>query len=160
MRQGLVALGVVVGLAGLTVSNAGAADRQKVWQGFLSITNRTAQCSGVPGTTGTHVSIFRPKLADANTNTFLSILYVRAAITLLNTSEATVPQMQGAGNYKGTVIGNKAKVFNYNATYNFTVTPATVAGNTKIVTVSGTINNIFKHNGCNVTFDAKYAKRD
>ena len=65
MREGLVALGVVVGLAGLTVSNAGAADRQKVWQGFLSITNRTAQCSGVPGTTGTHVSIFRPKLADA-----------------------------------------------------------------------------------------------
>ena len=161
MTRTIAATGLTIAMMALVGGNAGAADKQKVWEGFLQITSRTNACTGVPGTTGNHVSVYRPKLVANNTSTFLSIIYTRAAISLLNLSEDAVAQMNGAGNYKATVIGNKAKVFSYNSTYNFTVTPGVVAGNNQIVTISnGLINDIFNVAGCNITFDAKYHRRN
>jgi hypothetical protein len=155
----LTATGLGIALMALAGGNAGAADNARVWEGFLQITARTAQCSGQPGTTGTHVSIYRPKIGGGVT--MLSIVYVRAAITIQNLSESGTPQMNGAGNYRGLVIGNKARFYKYSSTYNFPISPGTVLANTQIVTISGgTINNVFNKAGCTITFDAKYHKRD
>jgi hypothetical protein len=122
-----------------------AADTQTAWEGFLTVTSSTAKCSGVGGTGkgSTNVSMFRPKIKSTDTNTFLSLIQTRAAIAFQNTSESTVKQMNGSGNYTGSGINGRGKAFSYTATYtNFKV-----------------INNMWFVSGCNVTFKATYTKR-
>jgi hypothetical protein len=139
-----------------------AADTQTAWEGFLTVTSSTAKCSGVGGTGkgSTNVSMFRPKIKSTDTNTFLSLIQTRAAIAFQNTSESTVKQMNGSGNYTGSGINGRGKAFSYTATYtNFKVTPSPVTAATTNVMVTGTINNMWFVSGCNVTFKATYTKR-
>jgi len=147
------AIGLAIGLTVTVAGNAGAADNAKVWEGFLKITGQIG-CTGVQGATGTHVSIYRPALGAGAT--MLSIVYLRAAISMVNTSEGSAAQMNGAGTYKGQMIGSKARLFNYNSSYDFTVTPATVVATTPIVGIVGTIDNFLNNAGCTVTIAAKY----
>lgn len=131
------------------------------WEGFATVTASTSECSGVAGAApgDTHVSIFRPKIASTDPPTFLSFVFLRAALTQENTSESTVHQMNGSGNYTGFAIGAYAGFGQYTGTYNLTVTPATVTAATPAVTVDGTIFNYFNAMGCNVTFEGTYVQR-
>jgi len=154
---------VIVLAASLTVAGqAFAADTQAAWEGFMTVTNNTPQCSGVGGTSvgSTNVSIYRPKIKGSDTNTFLTIMFTRAAIAFQNTSESTIHQMNGSGNYTGAAINSRGKAFSYAGTYsNFVVTPSTVAATTTNVTITGTIGKIWNTTGCDVTFKATYTKR-
>jgi hypothetical protein len=131
------------------------------WEGFATVTASTTQCSGVGGTTpgDTHVSIFRPKIASTDLPTFLSFVFLRSALTQENTSESTVQQMNGSGNYTGFSIGSRAAFGQYTGTYNMTVTPAPVTALTPSVMIDGTMTNYFNTAGCNVTFEGTYAQR-
>lgn len=154
--------------AALSISSAAmnsalaAGDTQAAWEGYATNTASTAQCAGVGGTgvSDTHVSIFRPHILSTDTPTFLSIMHLRAALTLQNTSEATVHQMHGTGNYTGYGVNSRAKGFTYTGgTYTLTITPATIVASTPIVNITGTIKNVFNTAGCNVTFKGVYVKR-
>ena len=70
-----------------------------------------------------------------------------------------VPQLNGAGTYTVLVIGSKARLFNYNSSYDLTVTPATVVGTTPIVGIAGPIDNFLNTEGCTITIAAKYHKQ-
>ena len=153
-----------IGLAGslLIAGPAAAADTQAAWEGFLTVTSSTAQCSGVGGTGvgSTNVSMYRPKIKSTDTNTFLSLIQTRAAIAFQNSSETTIKQMNGSGNYGGSGINGRGKAFSYTATYsNFKVTPSPVTASTTNVMITGTINNMWSVTGCNVTFKSTYTKR-
>lgn len=158
---------VAAGLASaLCVSASGvamAADTQAAWEGYATNTAATSQCSGVGGTGvgDTHVSIFRPKINSTDTNTFLSMMHLRAAITFQNTSKSTVHQMHGSGNYTATGINSRGKAFTYSSTYSgFTVTPNPIVGSTSVINITtGKLNNYFNTSGCTVTFKAVYVKR-
>jgi len=78
------------------------------WEGYATVTASTPQCSGVIGTNpgDTYVSIFRPKVAVTDSPTFLSFVFLRAAVTQENTSESTVHQMNGSGNYTASAIAS------------------------------------------------------
>jgi hypothetical protein len=148
-----------VGNGNLTISTALAA--VAAWEGYATVIASTPQCSGVGGTApgDTHVSIFRPKIASTDSPTFLSFVFLRAAVTQENTSESTVPQMNGSGNYTGFAIGSRAGFGQYTGTYNLTVTPAIVTASTPSVTIDGTITNFWNSTGCNVTFEGVYVER-
>jgi len=132
-----------------------------VWDGFVTVAAATPQCSGVGGTVpgDTHVSVFRPKITSTEGPSFLSFVFLRAAVTHQNTSEATVPLMNGSGNYTAFLVGNHAAFSQYTGTYNLTVTPAIITAATPSVTIDGTINNYLNVSGCSVTFVGSYAER-
>ncbi len=138
-----------------------AADTQAAWEGFIMNTANTAACAGLTGANvgDIYVSIYRPKINSTDTATFLSFIHLRAALALQNMSEATVPQMNGTGNYSGDAIDNKAKSFTYASTYNFAVTPHLVTLATGIVKITGTFNNFLGNVGCNVTIEGMYMPR-
>jgi hypothetical protein len=141
---------------------ASAADTQTAWEGYSTNTASTAACATVGGTAkkDTHVSIYRPHIAAADTATFISMMHLRAAITFMNKSESGNPQMNGSGNYLAYGINSRGKGFSYSGTFsNFTVTPNPVMANTSVVNVTGTLNNYYNTPGCNVTFKAVYVKR-
>jgi len=153
-----------IALAGslLIAGPAAAADTQAAWEGFLTVTSSTAQCSGVGGTSvsNTEVSIYRPKIKSTDTNTFLTILYSRAAIAFQNSSETTVKQMAGSGNYSGDGINSRGKAFSYTSSYTgFKISPSPVGAGTTNVMITGTINNMWNTTGCNIGFKATYTKR-
>jgi hypothetical protein len=152
-------IGNGVGNGNLTISTTGAAPQ--AWEGYATVTASTAQCSGLAGTTlgDTQVSIFRPKIASTDLPTFLSFVFLRAAITQENTSESIVHQMNGSGNYTGFAIGSRARFAQYTGTYNLTITPATITAATPSVTIDGRITNFFNTTGCNVTFEGAYVQR-
>jgi hypothetical protein len=130
------------------------------WEGFATVTASTG-CSGVAGATpgDTHVSIFRPKIASTDTPTFLSFVFLRAALTQENASESTVHQMNGSGNYTGFAIGSRAAFSQYSGTYKLTLTPPTITAATPSVIIDGTITNYFNATGCSVTFEGAYVQR-
>ncbi len=138
-----------------------AKDSQLAWEGYATTTSSTAACAGIGGTgkNDTHVSIFRPHIGAKDTDTFLSMMHLRAAITFDNTSESTVHQMHGSGNYTAYGINSRAKGFSYKGTYSLTVSPASVTAATAIVNITGTLKNYFNTAGCNVTFKGVYVKR-
>jgi hypothetical protein len=138
-----------------------AADTQAAWEGFVETTAASSGCSGVPGATvgDLSVSIYRPKISGADTNTFLSFIRLRAALDLQNTSEATASQMNGTGNYSGDAIDNRAKSFTYNSTYKFTVTPFPITATTNTIKITGTFNNFYNNAGCNLTIEGVYMPR-
>ena len=152
-----------IGLAGslLIAGPAAAADTQAALEGFMTVTSSTG-CSGI-GRTGagsTNVSMYRPKIKSTDTNTFVSLIQTRAAIAFQNSSETTIKQMNGSGNYGGSGINGRGKAFSYTGTYsNFKVTPSPVTASTTNVMITGTINNMWSVTGCNVTFKATYTKR-
>lgn len=153
-----------IGLAGslLIAGPAAAADTQAAWEGFLTVTSSTAKCAGVGGTGvgSTNVSIYRPKINSTDTNTFISLIQTRAAIAFQNSSETTIKQMNGSGNYAGAGINSHGKAFSYTGSYsNFKVTPSPVTASTTNVMITGTINTMWNTTGCNVTFKATYTKR-
>jgi hypothetical protein len=158
-RLAAVATGAV-SLALVSIPGAALA-ADSVWDGFATVTAATTQCSGVGGAApgDTHVSVFRPKIVSGEGPTFLSFVFLRAAVTQENTSEATVHQMNGSGNYSGFKVSNTAGFSQYTGTYNLTVTPATITAATPSVTIDGTINNYLDVAGCNVTFLGSYAER-
>ena len=163
-RSTIAAAAVAAALltAPATLNSARAADTQAAWEGYATTTAATAQCAGIGGTGvgDTHVSIYRPHIVSADTPTFLSMMHLRAALTLQNTSEATIHQMQGSGNYTGYGVNARAKGFTYTGgTYTLTITPAVVAANTAMVNITGVIKNYFNTAGCNVTFKGVYVKR-
>jgi hypothetical protein len=148
-----------IGNGNVTISTALAA--VNVWEGYATITASSPQCSGTGGTNpgDTLVSIYRPQIASTDTPTYLSFVLLRAAFTQENTSEPTVHQMNGSGNYTGFEVGSHAFFSQYTGTYNLTVTPAIVTGLTPSVTIDGTIINFFNITGCNVTFEGVYVER-
>jgi hypothetical protein len=144
----------------------GALAAPNAWEGYATVMASTTQCSGVGGTApgDTHVSIFRPKIAASDSPTFLSFVFLRAAVTQENTSESTVHQMNGSGNYTGFLIGSRAGFAEYTGTYSLTIIPqpsipATVTVATTSVTINGRITNFFNTAGCNITFTAAYVKQ-
>lgn len=139
-----------------------ALDTQAAWQGIATVTASTAaQCAGVGGTAvgDANVSLFRPKIASTDTNTYLSFAFLRAAFTLENISETTVHQMHGTGNDDIFGVDGHAKFFEGTGTYSLTVSPAPVVASTSVITITGKINNFFGVAGCDVTFTGAYAKR-
>ncbi len=138
-----------------------AADTQLAWDGFAKVTASTSQCAaaGIGGVAvgSQHVSVFRPKILSTDTPTFIALIYPTAALTFENTSETTIHQMHGSGNYQGTAINGKAKAFTFSGTYKFTISPASVTAATTEVGITGTLNNYFGATGCSVSFDAFYA---
>jgi hypothetical protein len=155
MAAGCVSLALAYLLSGAALA------APQAWEGYATVTASTAQCSGVGGTSvgDTHVSIFRPKIAVTDSSTFLSFVFLRAAVTQENTSESTVHQMNGSGNYTAFAIGSRAGFAQYTGTYNLTITPATVTIATPSVSIDGTITNFFNTTGCNVTFEGAYVER-
>lgn len=158
-RLAAVATGAV-SLALVLIPGAALA-AASVWDGFATVTAATTQCSGVTGAApgDTHVSVFRPKIGSTEGPTFLSFVFLRGAVTQENTSEATVHQMNGSGNYSAFEISSKAAFSQYTGTYSLTVTPATITAATPSVTIDGTIKNYLNVAGCNVTFVGSYAER-
>ncbi len=137
-----------------------------VWEGYATITASTPPCSGIGGTApgDTHVSIFRPKLCalcigPPDTPTYLSFVFLRAALTQENTSESTVHQMNGSGNYSGFLVGSHALFSQYTGAYNLTLTPVTITAATPSVIIDGTITNFLNTTGCNVSFEGAYVQR-
>jgi hypothetical protein len=132
-----------------------------VWDGFATVTAATTKCSGVSGAApgDTHVSVFRPKIASTEGPTFLSFVFLRGAVTHENTSEATVHQMNGLGNYSGFLVGSHAAFSQYTGTYDITLFPAVITAETPSVTINGTINNFLNVSGCDVSFVGTYAER-
>ena len=156
------------GIALALASAPGAAlalDTQAVWQGIATVTSSTtAQCAGVGGTVpgDAQVSVFRPKIASTDPNTFLSFVFFRSAFTLENTSEAMVHQMRGSGKDDVFGVNGRAKFFEGVGSYSLTITaspPGPVTAATTAVTISGKINNFFDVVGCNVSFEGVYGKR-
>jgi len=148
--------------ASALVNSASAKDKQVVWEGYATNTGSTTQCKGVGGTgmSDTHVSIFRPHIEGTDTPTYLSMMHLRAALTIENNDEGTVHQMHGNGSYKGYGVNSRAKGFNYwGGTYSLTITPATIGTGVSKVTITGTITKYFNTPGCNVTFKGVYVKR-
>jgi hypothetical protein len=142
------------------ISAAGSAvatDTQAVWQGMAS----TPQCASIGGTKvgDSLISRFRPHIAAGDTNTFLSQSFLGTAITIENTSEATIHQMHGSGNYTAYVVNARARGFKYNGSYSLAVTPPTITAETLSVDVTGTIKNLWNASGCDVTFTGTYQLR-
>jgi hypothetical protein len=150
----------VISLALVSLPGAARA-AASVWDGFATVTAATTQCSGVSGAApgDTRVSVFRPKIGSTEGPTFLSFVFLRGAVTQENTSEATVHQMNGSGNYSAFEIGSHAGFSQYTGTYSLTVTPATITAATPSVTIDGAIKNYLNVAGCNVTFVGSYAER-
>jgi hypothetical protein len=132
-----------------------------VWDGFATVFAATPQCSGVSGAAvgDTHVSVFHPLIGSTATPTHLSFVFLRGAVTQENTSETTVHQMNGSGNYSGFMVGSQAGFSQYTGTYKITLFPATITASTPSVTIDGTINNFLNTPGCHVTFVGTYAER-
>ncbi len=123
-----------------------ALDTQAAWQGIATVTASTAaQCAGVGGTAvgDANVSIFRPKIASTDTNTYLSFAFLRAAFTVENASEPTVRQMHGTGNGDIYGVNGRARFIDGLGTYSLTISPAAVVASTPVVTITGKINNFF-----------------
>lgn len=148
-----------------------ALDSQLAWQGIVTVTAATTACAAADGAAPSgaavagaapgdaEVSVFRPKIASTDTATFLSWVYLRSSFTLENTSESTVHQMHGAGNFGGYAVNSRAKFFDYTGTYSLTVTPAAIVASTPVVTITGRITNWFDVPGCNVSFTGVYGQR-
>ena len=122
LRQSRLAA-VAMGAGSLAlVSIPGAAlAAASVWDGFATVTAATTQCSAVSGAApgDTHVSVFHPKIGSTGGPTFLSFVFLRGAVTQENTSEATVHQMNGSGNYPGFLVGDRATFSQYTGTYRY-----------------------------------------
>jgi len=153
----IAAGGISLALASLPGA-ALAADTQLAWQGIITITASTTACSSnlAAGLGDPVVSVFRPKIKSTDSNSFLSFHFFRSAFTLENTSESTVHQMHGSGNYDGFAVDGRALFFDYTGTYSLTITPAAIVASTPVVTITGKINNYFDTAGCNVTFEGVY----
>jgi hypothetical protein len=154
--------GLLAGLCLVTANAVQAKDTQVVWEGYATNTSTPpAACSGIGGTglADTHVSIYRPHISSTDTPTFLSMMHLRAALTLQNTTESANKQMHGSGKYTGYGVNSRAKGFTYTGTYSFTITPSTVTTSTSVVNITGTIKNYYNTAGCNVTFKGVYVKR-
>jgi hypothetical protein len=139
-------------------SQASAADTQAAFAGLAVITAATPGCVNVGGTVpgNVHPTIYRPKILSTDTISYFSFISFESAITLGNTTESVNHQMRGAGAYAATAIDKRALPFTYNATYNFTVTPAAIIATTSPIEIVGTINSYFNVAGCNVSFTAAY----
>jgi hypothetical protein len=156
----VMAGGISLALALSSVSGSVLA-APEAWEGYATVVSSALQCAGVDGTApgDTHVSIFRPKIANTDLPSFLSFVFLRAAVTQENASETTVHQMNGSGNYTGFAIGSRAGFAQYTGTYKLTLTPATITAETSSVTISGTFTNVFNTVGCNVSFVGAYVQR-
>jgi len=156
-----MAAGLMAVMAISSGSAFAAGDTQAAWEGYATNTASTAACATVGGTgkSDTHVTIFRPHINPADTATFLSMQHLRAALTFQNSSESTVHQMNGAGNYTAFGINSRAKGFTYTGTYSLSVSPNPVLSTTQVINVTGTLTNYFNTAGCSVTFKAVYVKR-
>lgn len=157
-RRAAITAGAALALAALPRAGL-AADTQPAWQGIATTTAATTpQCAGVGGGVlgDAGVSVFRPKIKSTDTNTFLSFVFLRAAFTIENTSEATVHQMHGAGNDEVFGVNGRAKFFEGIGTYSLTIAPAAIIASTPSITIVGKINNWFGVAGCNVTFRGVY----
>ena len=144
----------------LTPSGASASDTQAAWDGIISITANTSACSGVGGTAvgDLELSVYRPHILSTDSQTFLSVHYLRASLDLENLSETSNPQMTGSGNYEGFAVDGHGKAYSYQATFSkMVVSPDPVTKTSTYVTVTGTITNVFDVPGCNVTFAGHYA---
>jgi hypothetical protein len=150
------AAGLGCALLGASFGAASAADTQASWQGILAVTAASAACAGVASVGDHHVSIYRPKIKRTDTETYLSVLHLRAANTAENTSESTVHQMNGNGSYRASEISSKAEPSSYTGTYSISVSPFPVTARTALVSLDGTITNYFNQPGCDVTFHAEY----
>lgn len=149
-----------VAIVAATSGAALAADTQQTWQGLLTIYSATSQCAAVNANVGDFVtSVYRPKIAAGDSDTYLSFIYSRAALTFLNMSEATRHQMHGAGSYAATAINGRAKTFTFSSTYNLVITPTTVIASTPSVTIKGAINNFFGATGCTVNVAGGFGRR-
>jgi hypothetical protein len=155
-------LAVCTSLALLSMERpAAAADTQLAWSGFMRVTKSTSQCvtagGGGVAVGDKHVTVFRPKIRNTDTPTFISILHALSALTLENKSETTRHQMHGTGNYAGTQISGKAKVVTFSGTYTFTISPLSITAATGEIGIVGTINGYSNVAGCSVSFDAFYS---
>ncbi|MGH7028938.1 MAG: hypothetical protein ACREE9_05220 [Stellaceae bacterium] len=154
-------VGVCFTLASLP-NGAFALDTQPAWQGIATTTASTsAQCDGVGGSVvgDAQVSVFRPKIRSTDDNTYLSFVYLRAAVTFQNLTETTVHQMHGSGGYGALGVDSRAKFIAGQGRYTVSLTPFPVTEATPVVTIIAKINNFFDVPGCNVTFHGVYAKR-
>jgi hypothetical protein len=142
-------------------TSARAADTQSTWQGLLVVTAATAACSAVGGASvgSTLVSVYRPKILTADTNTYLAIYGLRGAFTMENLSEASRKQMHGAGKYKSTYINSRGKPGNNSSVYKLTITPAVITAATTAVSINGTISNYYNTAGCTITVTGGFAPR-
>ena len=156
----VIAGGICLGLALVSPSGSALA-APEAWEGYATVISSTVQCEGVEGTTpgATHVSIFRPKIANTDLPSLLSFVFLRAALTHENASESTIHQMNGSGNYTAFAIGSRAGFAQYTGTYKLTLTPSSIIATTTSVSIVGMITNFFNTTGCNVSFEGAYVQR-
>jgi hypothetical protein len=160
-RAAFLATAVFVCASGVA---AAATDTQAAWIGLMANTGATQTCVtmkvGGTGVGDYHVSVYRPHILSTDTpSTYLAIVFTRTEFTLQNGSESTHPQMNGSGSDTATIIDGRGAPGTYPGTFtNIVVLPNPVLETTNVVTITGTIDNYFNVNGCNVTFKATYVK--
>lgn len=136
-----------------------------VWQGSVTITNLSNQCS-VGYTVGDlATSIYRPRLNPDEPPSAVTMFSSRSAQIFFNANTSTNDQMIGKGNYNGHYIGPRATTVPnssqgaFTGNYSFKIKPAAITEDTTSITITGTVTNFFNQTGCRVDFVGAYQPR-
>jgi hypothetical protein len=148
-------------LTGTTLVAQAANSPLMVWQGSITVTSATAQCStaGI-GEGDLLTSVYRPRLQPDEPNSALTVITGRSAQVFFRSTGND--QMRGKGNFSAFAIGSRGTLTSgFDGAYNFTVKPpaGAVTETTKAINISGSLTNYFNVAGCTVKFVGAYEKR-
>jgi len=162
LAAGLISAAIIATPAGAAPSGPYWGSGGPVWEGYATTTAASSACAGVGGTAvgATHVSVYHPKLNSFDSPSSLSLIFVRAGLTLLNASETASPHMQGNGSYNGVAIDVRSNGFGYSGgSYSLLIAPAAISTSTPLIEISGAIDNFFDVTGCTIKFKGIYTQR-
>jgi len=157
--------------AAAIVASLGTASAQEaannpliVWHGAATLTSLTAGCAQANYVVGDSAfSVFRPRLDPAEPNSAITLTFGRAGHAYFRnpTGSASSDQMHGNSVYTSPWYSGRATSTPGGNTGNITLTlsPATVAANTNVVTIAGTITKFHGIASCTAQFKGSYYRR-
>lgn len=132
------------------------------WHGAATLTSLTAGCASTTYVVGDAAfSVFRPRLVGDEPSSAITLTFGRAGFAYFRSGGASTDQMHGNSTYTSPWYSGRATSTPGGNTGNITLTlsPSTVAANTNVVTIAGTITKFHGIANCTVQFRGSYYRR-
>ena len=151
-------------LAGALAASAGiqpAAAEARLWDGAMVVEAATEQCNAFPDVIGSYRAVYRPHLQASDPKAAVMTQTDDLSHIMLLQATTASNSLHGSGPYCGTHFDSaKGESTDWcGGTYQFAVTPTTVAAGTQQVTLSGRITKFANIEGCTIRVRGAFRSR-
>ena len=151
-------------LAAAFAASAGiqpASAEVRLWDGSLVVEAATEQCDAYSDVIGSYRAVYRPHLQASDPKAAIMVQTADLSHILLLQATTANNSLNGSGPYCGTDFDSaKGESTDWcGGTYQFTVTPTTVAAGTQEVTLSGRVTKFANIAGCTIRVRGAFRSR-